>query len=115
MISISFEMLLISVTVSLLIGAVFGTVYSILKALFFLIIKLFERLFSAKAIKVKNCALIQNIFDCVYIFISGIGYCAISYILLDGVIDIYSILLFSAAFVVASKVIALVLGLKKSR
>lgn len=105
-------MILRSVAVSVLFGFVFGILYSLFKVASVLIIYLLRKALRLPSIRVKRSTLFQNFFDCTFVVVIGISYIVLSYILLDGVFDIYSIISLVASFLLTTKVFASILRTK---
>ena len=101
-----------SVVFSLLFGVTFGVVYSFFKVAFTLIISLFRKAFRLQSTGSKRSLLFENFFDCIFVIVAGTTYIVLSYILLDGVFDIYSILSLTATFLLTTKVFASILRTK---
>ena len=99
-------MILKSVAVSSLFGVVFGVVHSFFRVASILIISLLKKVFRLQSTGSKRSLFFENFFDCIFVIVVGITYIVLSYILLDGVFDIYSIISLVASFLLTIKAFA---------
>lgn len=114
MISISFEMVFSAVLFSSFAGAVFGALYSLFASLYLAISKQIERRFKKQLNERKNDSIFKNLVDCFFALLVGLSYIILSYIFLDGVFEIYSLLSLIVTFLVSKKALCLILHLNNS-
>ena len=98
MISISFEMIFLSVVASALIGAISGILYSFIRTSNTMVRKFISSRFKKQFIEKEKYGILGNLFDCFFVLAVGLTYITSSYIFLDGAFEIYSVMSLVLAF-----------------
>lgn len=112
MISVTTDMILKSVLFSLLSGAIFGGIYSFLKANFQLFKSLLCRLFKRKSITGKR-SVFGEIFDFFFALTVGAIYILILYAFTDGVFYPISLVALFLGFNLAARILAILLKVSR--
>ena len=113
MISVSFEMFFNSVFFSMLFGAVSGMAYTLIKAIFLPLKRLYNRSDQVKKETYCKCGILQNLFDFTFTVILELVWLIMQYVLMDGALEIYSILSFILFFFIFNRIFSKLFGVHK--
>ena len=92
MIALHSDMILTSVIFTSVLGVLSGGAYSLLRHLLWRIRKVFVRILGVKNNSERRHSILLNLFDGFFVFTVGLVYMLSSYTLVDGVLEIYSII-----------------------
>lgn len=103
MISISSKMVLKSVLASMLLGAIFAICYTVLLTIGMLAKGLILRKKISENASCSKAKTLTNVIELLSTLTVGVSYLLLSYVLLDGVLEIYSLLSLIASFFLVRK------------
>ena len=104
MITLQSELILRSLIFAVIFGILCGSVYSMLRSVFCLAESLVLKRDKKKNGSREQYGILLNLFDGCYVFIVGIIYIVFAYVLVDGVIEIYSSIMLLVGVLVGKRV-----------
>lgn len=101
MISLPSNIILVSVFFSLVFGSICGFIYTLIRFVFSILYRLAKNISKCRIELKSQRNLIINIFDFLFFFSVGIVHLIFAYVLVDGVFEIYSLIMLFVGFVVS--------------
>lgn len=112
MITLPSDMILASVIFAVAFGIGCGFLYTFIHLLFKMLCRLVKRTFKDKVYINIQRSFLLNAFDFLFVFFFGTVYLTFAYVLVDGVLELYSIIMLFMGFLVSKRLFDRIFGLK---